>query len=138
MLTDDLDQCWMLTVRDVVKDRQACRAAEHTEDSVDLPCEYCTLGKFLTTKSSFIDFYWSRQLQVGQHLSLHEEAASLTDELEILNDLVTVTNDVLSQSRPYIVNPKVNTDVEGFNVQVAQRCIHGDTLGDSTATALPD
>ena len=138
MLPDYLDQGRVLPVGDVVKEGNACGSAKHAEDSIDLSGKHCALRQLLSAKSSFIDFHRPWQLDIRQHLCLHKKTASLPYELEVLNDLVPVSDYVLSQSGPHIVDPQVDRDVKQFDIQVAKRGIHGNAFANATSTALPD
>jgi hypothetical protein len=102
----------MLAIRDVVKKGDSGRPAEHAEDSIDLSGENRALGQFLASQPSFVNLNRPGQLDVGQHLCLHKETARLSDQLKILDDLIPISDYVLRESGPHVVDPQVYGNVE--------------------------
>ncbi len=58
--------------------------------------------------------------------------------MKTFDDRISVSNHILSKSRPHIVDPKINADVKLFDIHVAQRRIHRYSLANAASSTLPD
>ena len=77
VLPEYFGQRRMLTIRNVIKERDLRRSTRYAKYSVYFTGKNCTLGKLLPSKSCLIYLYRTWKDQVGQHFCFDEKTASL-------------------------------------------------------------